>query len=443
MDYKSVNQSPQSVLQMATPMEAEKYSIDGMSASFIARPTNITDVRESLKFASQDNLAIAPWGGGTRMTLGNVPRKLDLILETTRLDKIIDLPPGDLTATVQAGITISTLQESLGKHGQFLAIDPPLANRATLGGTLAVGTSGPFKWQYGSLRDTVIGMKIINASGILTKSGGQVVKNVSGYDMSRLHIGGLGTLGIIAEASLKLTPLPMREATLISDFTSLSSCFNTALEIFKSSLMPLAITVTNSEANSKMRSIESLGPWTLLVRLGGRPLTLQRTLSDIRNMIHNNDFSQETIIDSDSSTSVWKSLSDFGWDKRTQPTLGIRVNVLPSTIPSLIKSFLRLYGKNRMPPAIVAHPAHGTILVSWFTNDHGETDDTIDNLIEKAKTLASQSGGNIVVENVPISTKSRIDVWGNIDRPQSVVQGLKTQYDPNGLLNPGRFVSDS
>ena len=96
-----------------------------------------------------------------------------------------------------------------------------------------------------------------------------------------------------------------------------------------------------------------------------------------------------------------------------------------------------------MPPAIVAHPAHGTILVSWFTNDHGETDDTIDNLIEKAKTLASQSGGNIVVENVPISTKSRIDVWGDIDQPQSVVQGLKTQYDPNGLLNPGRFVSDS
>ena len=442
MDYKSVNKTSQSVLQMTTPREAEKYSIDGLNASFIARPANITDICESLKFAAQDNLAITPWGGGTRITLGNVPKKLDMILETTRLDKIIDHTPGDLTATVQAGITISDLQKSLGKHGQFLPIDPPLANRATLGGTLAVGTSGPFKWQYGSLRDTVIGIKIINANGILTKSGGQVVKNVSGYDMSRLHIGGLGTLGVIAEASLKLTPLPLQETTLISDFTSLNSCFNAALEIFKSSLMPLAITVINSEANSRMGSIESQGPWTLLVRLGGRLLTLQRMITDSRNIIHNNDFSQETMINSDSSIPVWKSLSDFGWEEGTQPTLGIRVNVLPSTIPSLIKELVRLYGKNRIPPAIVAHPAHGTILVSWFTNDHTETDSTIENLIEKTKTLVSRSGGNIVVEHVPLVTKSRIDVWGDIDHPQSVVQGLKTQYDPNNLLNPGRFVSD-
>ena len=192
-----------------------------------------------------------------------------------------------MTATVEAGITISALQEALGRHGQFLAVDPPLPNRATLGGTLAVGASGPLKWQYGSIRDTVIGMKVVQADGTVTKSGGQVVKNVSGFDMARMHIGALGTLGVIAEVSLKLTPRPAGEATVLAGFDRSGPCLDAALGLFRSGLMPLSLAAFDAQAEGRMGTrppgdtVAESG-WRLAVRLGGRPHTLERQVRESR-----------------------------------------------------------------------------------------------------------------------------------------------------------------
>ena len=187
-----------------------EYEIEEIRPHYEARPDDVAGIADALRFASRGEFAVVVWGGGTRIGLGNIPTGYDMALDVTGLDRVVDHTPGDLTATVEAGITISALQEALGRHGQFLAVDPPLPDRATLGGTLAIGTSGPLKWQYGSIRDTVIGMKVVQADGTVTKSGGQVVKNVSGFEMARMHIGALGTLGVIAEVSLKLTPRPRR-----------------------------------------------------------------------------------------------------------------------------------------------------------------------------------------------------------------------------------------
>ena len=163
-----------------------------------------------MSIATEHGLSVSPLGGRTRTGLGNPPELLHLAIETTGLDQVLAHNAADLTATVEAGITVSRLQTVLAEHGQFLAIDPPLPDRATIGGTLAVGWSGPMTWQNWSPRDIGIGMRTVMADGTITKSGGQVVKNVSGYDMARMHIGALGTLGIIAEVSFKLTPLPAR-----------------------------------------------------------------------------------------------------------------------------------------------------------------------------------------------------------------------------------------
>ena len=167
----------------------------------------------------------------------------------SRLDGVVEHSPGDLTTTVQAGLSVARLQDSLKEHGQFLAIDPPIPDRATLGGVLAVGASGPLKWQYGSPRDVVIGMKIVAAEGTVTKSGGQVVKNVSGYDMARLHVGGLGTLGIIAEVSVKLTPLPRHtRVRVVAEYDDARRCVEAGLGVFRSDVVPLAITTFDAPA---------------------------------------------------------------------------------------------------------------------------------------------------------------------------------------------------
>src|SRR6266498_4107469 len=136
------------------------------------------------------------------------PRRVDLALLTTGLNHIVEYEPADLTVTVEAGMRFADLQAALGEHGQFLALDPAVDSNATIGGIIATNASGPLRFSFGSARDLVIGTRVANPDGSLTRAGGRVVKNVAGYDLNKLHIGGLGTLGVIVELSFKLAPIP-------------------------------------------------------------------------------------------------------------------------------------------------------------------------------------------------------------------------------------------
>ena len=180
------------------------HRIADATPEVVVSPESVEELGLLMAEANESGLAVAPWGGGTRTDLGNAISRLDVVADLSKLDSLIEHNPADLTCTVQAGIQVAALQGVLAKQGQFLAVDPPLPGRATIGGTLATGVTGPLKSQLDHPRDLVIGMKVVQADGNLVKSGGQVVKNVTGYDMARLHIGGLGTLGVIAEVSVTL-----------------------------------------------------------------------------------------------------------------------------------------------------------------------------------------------------------------------------------------------
>ncbi len=413
------------------------YEIDGTYPRFVSRPSDVEGVSETMRFAHKQGLAVVPWGGGTRMELGNVPGRYDVALDITGVNRMVDHTPGDLTATVEAGTTVAALQESLGRHGQILAIDPPLPERATLGGTLAVGWSGPFKWQYGSIRDTVIGMKVVQADGTVTKSGGQVVKNVSGFDMARLHIGALGTLGVIAEVSLKLTPRPADRVTALAGFDRPSQCIGAALGIFSSGLMPLAVAVYDAQTCGAMDMAYMSGSWSLAVLLGGRPRTIERQSREVGSIVERMGTRSPEMLSVDEAAPLWRALSDFGWDERT-PSLGIRASVLPSGVAPLVEGLARLESSEGVAPTIAAHPAHGTVLASWPGD--GEEGPLVLDTLGHARALAAEAGGHAVVERAPLAVKSEIDVWGGIGGPERVGQGLKRQYDPTGILNPGRFV---
>src|SRR4051812_47178313 len=179
---------------------------------------DVAEVSQVVREANESNQVVIPRGGGTRMGLGFPPTAADVLLHTTNLDRVVDYEPADLTLTIEAGATLEEVQELLRPEGQFLALDPPLASQSTLGGIIASNASGPLRLAYGSARDLVIGTRVVNADGISTKAGGRVVKNVAGYDLNKLYIGSLGTVGIVVELSFKLWPLPHAEATLLASF---------------------------------------------------------------------------------------------------------------------------------------------------------------------------------------------------------------------------------
>ena len=414
------------------------YEIDGTYPRLVARPSDVEGVSETMRFAHEQGLAVVPWGGGTRIQLGNIPGRYDVALDITGVNRMVDHTPGDLTATAEAGMRVAALQESLGRHGQILAIDSPLPERATLGGTLAVGWSGPFKWQYGSIRDTVIGMKVVQADGTVTKSGGQVVKNVSGFDMARLHIGALGTLGVIAEVSLKLTPRPADRVTALAGFDRPSQCIDAALGIFSSGLMPLAVAVFDAQTGGAMDMAYMSGSWSLAVLLGGRPRTIERQSREVGSIVERMGTRSPEMLSVDEAAPLWRALSDFGWDEASRPALGVRASVLPSGVAQVVEGLKRLETREGTTPAIAAHPAHGTVLASWPGD--GEEGASVLDTLRHVRALAAEAGGHAVVERAPLTVKSEIDVWGGIGGPERVARGLKRQYDPDGILNPGRFA---
>ena len=417
-------------------VEQAAYEIDDVAPISVVRPATVDDLCEEIAAANRDGVAVFPWGGGARMCLGNSPQRPGMVVDTTALNRVISHNSGDMTATFQAGATLRTVSEVLAQAGQLLAIDPPLPMKATIGGTLASGASGPAKWQFGHLRDTVIGMKVVQPDGRITKSGGQVVKNVSGYDMSRLHVGGLGSLGLILEASFKLTPIPMYESTVVARFDTLNRAMRCAMDVFNSHVTPLAITGFNAAVADAIGTDERPGTF-LAIRLGGRPRTLDRQVDEVTTACRR---SEAVNIDrTDGPGRMWRSLTDFGWDPDLHPTLNLKVTTLPNKVEQ-VHNMVEGLETPHLQLAVVSQPGFGTVEASWFDRETTVDLDELAGIVQQLRDRVNRLGGSVVVQKCPTALKDRVDAWGGEPSGIGVMRRLKEQYDPNNIMNPGRFV---
>ena len=189
-----------------TGVDCGPYVVDGRSPEAVAFPGSKEEVAAVVLAAAEAEMPVTPWGGGTKMGIGAPPQRWGLVLALKRLNRLLEHEPGDLTATVEAGMTLGALQRELGGRGQWLSLDPAHPDEATLGGILSSNAAGPRRHLYGSCRDLLIGVTVVTAAGALVKGGGKVVKNVAGYDLPKLFIGAFGTLGVVVEATVKLRP---------------------------------------------------------------------------------------------------------------------------------------------------------------------------------------------------------------------------------------------
>src|ERR671911_2279760 len=222
----------------ATPEDA----IDGVQPCFVAEPGSVEKTSELLRFAAEEGLAVSPRGGGTKSSLGNPPRGLDLVLSTARMNEVIEHVPGDQVVRVQAGIKLQDLQERLTGSDQMLGLDPVEKDAgATVGGVVAANSSGPRRHRYGTIRDLIIGITVVLSDGTVAKAGGKVVKNVAGYDLSKLFTGSLGTLGIIATANFRLHPTPEASRTVAVEVESLEAAAGAAQAIIHSQVEASAV----------------------------------------------------------------------------------------------------------------------------------------------------------------------------------------------------------
>lgn len=399
------------------------HTIAGLIPGSHVRPQSAEEVASTLKAADDARHAVVPWGAGTKQTWGNPPRRYDVALDLTALDEVVEYEPADLVVTAQAGIPLAVLQQRLRASGQFLPLDPPYAATATLGGTLATGASGPSRLLYGTARDFVLGLLVASPQGHLVKSGGRVVKNVVGYDLNKLHVGGFGTAGVIVEATLKVQPLPAVEATVRATFGTLTSAAALASRVARSPLFPRAVQLGCHFASSE---------WSVLVWCAGAKGTVERQVRDVSAWAGEAGASDVSTHEGESHVDAWQRASEFGRRDAGPGLATLKLTCLPTQLPALLARVPRDAG-------VLCHAGSGVAYVSISAS-------TVDG-VRRLAAAAHELGGAAVLENAPDALKGELDSWdpaGLAARSRSdydLMRRIKNEFDPNGTLNPGRFVA--
>jgi glycolate oxidase FAD binding subunit len=432
---------------VATGRACETYAVDGIVPQAMTCPASVEELSEIMKLASAEGLAVVPWGGGTKIGLGNIPARVDLVVGLARLRRVIDHEPADLTATFQGGAPLAEVQEHLGQQGQFLPLDPPHPERATIGGILATNTSGPRRVRYGAARDLVIGIRIVHADGTITKGGAKVVKNVTGYDMNKLYIGSLGTLGIIVEATFRISPLPAAEQTWLASFPTGASAACVVAGILDSTIIPSRVELLSFPAARSVGRQAGLlppnGRFLLAASVASVPEAVDAQIGVIKQIAERHGSGPGVLMTGVSQQAFWTAVNSFGATNGSEGVrAALKASVLPTKVVETISRGEEIAQSGGLSPASISEAASGIVRLHW-TGDAESSEGAASRMakgIEVFRAAVESDDGSLVVLSAPAPVKRAVDVWGPVGTSLPLMRALKGQFDPKGILNPGRFV---
>lgn len=399
-----------------------RMAIDGMEPDRVVEPESAEAVAELLAEAAASGAGVAPIGGGTTLSLGNPIERFNIALSTNTLNALLDYEPTDLVVSVQAGATFADVQAALAVHGQMLPVETALPERATIGGMIATARSSPRRLASGTLRDLLIGMSVAHPSGTVTKSGGMVVKNVSGYDMSRVYHGSLGTLGVIVSANFKVVPRPRSDLTLVGRPLSLDAALDMVALLQQKGLPFIALELVTDQ-----------GQWRVAVRVEGRErsvVTLGERVADVLG-------GDGERLEGESSGAWWQTYLD---EQSVVPehAVMVRCSVRPRETPELVRSIERTLRDDAFSNAHVwASPGLGTVVARLACRTVNEA--SVAQCRSALRALDQQATHRVVLA-APEGVKAGIDVWGPPPETLDLMRALKQQFDPGRVLNPGRFI---
>ncbi|MDP6508408.1 MAG: FAD-binding oxidoreductase [Chloroflexota bacterium] len=412
-------------------------AIDGVHPGLLVSPGDAEQVAAVLRTCADRRAAVILTGGGSCLDLGNRPRSADVLLSMRRLDGILEYNPADMTASIQAGVRLADLQAELAAHGQFLPLDPPFADRTTIGGIVATAASGPRRTGYGTVRDLLIGIRMAHPDGQTTRAGGMVVKNVTGYDMGKLYTGSLGTLGAIVEANFKLLPLPSVESTVAGVFDDADGAGRALDALVDSVLTPNSVEILDRRAAAVILGEDPAGVRALLVRFGGREEAVQRQVGDTGAIFTSNRGRPQTL-SPDGQQQAWTALAGLSEIPAAEARARCRATVRSSRVEAVFGHAEDLAAAADLDVAIWGRALDGIVHVSFS----GEGDERLAVAIESLRAAVAELSGSLVVEACPPAVKQTVDIWGaGVDSGAvAIMRSLKDKFDPYCTLNPGRFA---
>jgi len=390
-------------------------AILGVSPRLAFAPASLEESAETMALAAREKLRLAFVGGGTALALGRAPTALDATVRTERMTRILEYAPSDMVIAAEAGATLAQIQAIVREHRQMLALDAPHPERATIGGLVATGAFGPGRARYGAVRDLIIGVALVRADGIVARGGGKVVKNVAGFDLPKAVCGSLGTLGMIATATFRLHPLPEASATALVGNLAAADVVALIAKVRRAQLEP-----TRSVALGA-------GEGKLDLALGfegfGKGVEQQlRRLGELAGC---------EILAEDRAAVFWKRHDQA----RGAGSLRVKLASLPSRLPqvdALVGPILHAL----RPGSFVWYATLGLGFVGGEVADAGAAT----RALGAAREALIAGGGSLVVEAAPAEVRAAIDPWGPVPSSFPIMAAMKRRFDPEGRLNPGRFV---
>jgi glycolate oxidase FAD binding subunit len=381
-------------------------------------PSSDKELAEIVTAAHQDKQPLLVRGNGSKLDWGGVVRGATKIVTTEKLDRLIDRAAADMTVTVATGQTFSNLQASLAEVGQFLPLDPAYPDRATIGGIIATADTCSWRHRYGGVRDLLLGISFVRADGKIAKAGGRVVKNVAGYDLMKLFTGSYGTLGILTEVTFRVYPLPTTSATVILT-GEISALGNTLRQLLASALTPMAVDIL-STALSLQLDISNTP--SAVVKFATLPASIEQQSQLLLEMGKSQGL-KGGIWREEQESELWQGIQTGIWGRgEIACKLGVKPMVAADTIAMLDR------GSNNSNLATI-HVGSGIGVTTLTTPEQ----------IIPLRNHCEAAGGFVSVLQAPPEVKDAIDVWGIRTNAKVVMEQLKQQFDPQGILNPGKY----
>jgi glycolate oxidase FAD binding subunit len=371
-------------------------------------------IAEILRFADANGIAVTAVGGGTKLGWGN-PVEAGIRLDMKRMNTLREHPWQDMTCTVEAGCNWAEMQKELAQNRQTVALDPLWPELVTVGGVVAANDGGSLRLKYGALRDLIIGMTIVLADGTVAKTGGKVVKNVAGYDLHKLMTGSFGTLGVITEVNFRLHPMEVHARTWTATATDAAKFAEPLRGLLDSQMTPSAVQV-------RVREQEC----ALDVRIAALPECMDDHAGRLQKL-----FGQIEL--SETSENVWQARQKLF---AIEGAVVLKVSLLPSDVCPVTTELQQWAAREGAEISIVAQ-APGLMAVALKSSP-----DAAIALIKHLRGRLHGSGGSVVAQQFPEALRDGLDVWGCDSNALPLMREIKRRFDPNRILNPGRFVGN-
>ena len=421
------------------------FAVDGILPELVVRPGTQDEVSQVVAACARIGAAMIPWGGGTAMGLGNAPTRAQVVIQMDRVNRVVEWDPANLTITAEAGMRLAALQELVAKDRAIFPLDPPADHRVSLGGMVAANQNGPSRLRYGTLRDWVLGMRVVLPDGQRIHCGGKVIKNVSGYDMNKMFIRSLGTLGIITEVTFKLLPMPAQWASMIGLFPDLAGARKVVEKAMASFLLPESLDLLDPEAVALLAPTLGIpvapGTWAIALALAGSPETVARQDRDFAALFQEAG-GQVAPVQAGQSSQTWRAIRNLL--DATQAANPARI-LCKITVPiartcDLVAAAGELGRRCGLQAAVMAYAGSGVVWALYLPAMEAVPGTPVAPALEALRGEAAAAGGSLVLHDAPSPLKRQVDAWGEPGTGLGMMKRLKAEFDPRGLCNPGRFV---